>query len=66
MVGASDSMSVEIDIKKFGDYGLLFASLLDALLRLDHADVETIASAIGRLARQKNLDHRAGENGVVV
>lgn len=57
-------MTVEIDIKKFGDYGLLFAALLDALLRLDHAAVGSCSEKIAQLARQKVLDRDSNPAGV--
>ena len=58
-------MKIEINISKFGDYGLLFADLLDALLRFDHTQISTTCERMAQLANQKKNDAKANAAGVV-
>ena len=58
-------MKVEIDITKFGDYGLLYADLLDALQHMDHEQIEVVSDCLALLARQKTIEKEATVEGVV-
>ena len=58
-------MKVELNISKYGDYGLLFVELLDALLHLNHAAIGTVCERMAQIARQKLLDESGGPEGVV-
>ena len=57
-------MKIELDITKFGDYGILFADLLEALQQLDHEQIGVVSDCISLLARQKTLDKGATPEGV--
>ena len=58
-------MRVDINISKFGDYGLLFVDLCCALAKGEHDVIAAVLDRMLQLARQKTLDHKATAEGVV-
>ena len=58
-------MKVEIDIRQFGDYGLLFIALCDGLKIQDHAGIKAAGERIAQLAKQNENELKSNEAGVV-